>query len=879
MRSLLSARTAAMALAATLVMAGAAAVTPSAAMATPSFVFTRLTGPAGSTRYDTAAAAATAAFPTADTVVLTTGQNFPDALASNFLAGVDDAPILLTPTAAPVAAVTLNALQTLKTKNVVILGLQQAVSQGVQDQLTTTASTSDGGGNLNVTRIGGASRYDTMKSLVEAAPPGSLGSFTGLRTAIVASGANFPDALAAGPISWAKRFPTVLTDPNNLSPQASVALKDLGIQQVLIEGGPSAVSPAVEASIHTQGIITLARFAGADRSETSEMTADYAISNFGFANTILNVATGEQGLGGADALVGGPYAGRLGPAPILVTDSSATGGRVVDFATEHTTTVATGVAFGGGVALPDATLTPVAVAAIGTGTINFGVTTGAGGVSSTLGTSRQFVVGGLGSTPVDLKIASCADVISGIGGATFAGTNPGGTGNAASFPTTNSAAFTVVGGAAVTPPTATDLEVVPQKGGTVTFSISDSVNECVVPVVYSAADDTSTNHNLELNSAGQPVEPFAVGGATFFIPAPAASGVFGGSPQTTSAQVVQYDGTQRYFVQNGNGAATYTYNPGDVFQLFSTSTNACQGSTLDVFANRLSVGDAVTGNYNPSASSTFCLVDQAPSPPSPATTIAPMGLTATASNVGITVRFLDSVTTSVASYNIYRALANVPLVTGAPFTCPVLPTGDAQAPPPLPFTLLASVPDKSPAGQVLGTHSFIDGTVTAGTSYCYAVSSVDGGPRSQEGDATGAGPVQAVAVLPPPSTPAFVHAVFSGATPSVPTVKVIYNEAISCPLVTSDGSQFHVTYTNNGVTQAVTLNPNVPPFCDNSATFGTGASLGEVTLTISSTAPNVPPSGSTLLVKAQSGTAGTTVSDTRTPSNSQLTSDAVQTAV
>ena len=83
---------------------------------------------AGNDRYETAAAIALATFPNGtETVLLATGEKFPDALAGNFLAGNRNAPILLT-TQAALPAVTRQAIQTLKAKNVIILGREEAVS-------------------------------------------------------------------------------------------------------------------------------------------------------------------------------------------------------------------------------------------------------------------------------------------------------------------------------------------------------------------------------------------------------------------------------------------------------------------------------------------------------------------------------------------------------------------------------------------------------------------------------------------------------------------------------------------------------------------------------------------------------------------------------
>jgi putative cell wall-binding protein len=130
-------RRAAAALLATLLAVPVVAGVLPRARATATFVFTRL---AGDDRYGTAAAIATATFPVADTVVLARGDQYADALAGAFLAGQLGAPTLLTK-ADSVPQPTLDAMKALETKNVVILGGTQAVSQGVEDDLKETPST------------------------------------------------------------------------------------------------------------------------------------------------------------------------------------------------------------------------------------------------------------------------------------------------------------------------------------------------------------------------------------------------------------------------------------------------------------------------------------------------------------------------------------------------------------------------------------------------------------------------------------------------------------------------------------------------------------------------------------------------------------------
>ena len=325
--------------------AGGLVASAAPASALPNFSFTRL---AGADRYDTARVIAVSSFPNgAETAVIATGSNYPDALAGNYLAGTLGAPILLTTPSAPVPAPTLDALRTLRTRNVVLLGQTTAVSQAVQDALAGTASTNAAGGNLNVTRIGGATRYDTMRAIVGSPPAAGIGTTGGRRTAIIASGENFPDALSLGPVSWALRFPTILTTPNSLSPQAADALTALGIQQVLIAGGPLAVSAATEASIGALSVTTLRRFAGDDRSHTSRLAADFAINTFGFKTTHFNLATGDDAKLGVDALAGGPHGGKEDPTVNLITNSSTDPGRVVDFARDRASTLTDAHALGG----------------------------------------------------------------------------------------------------------------------------------------------------------------------------------------------------------------------------------------------------------------------------------------------------------------------------------------------------------------------------------------------------------------------------------------------------------------------------------------------------------------------------------------------------
>ena len=158
-------------------------------------------------------------------------------------------------------------------------------------------------------RIAGQDRYGTMDALVRE-------DFSSSDWAIVATAESFPDALSAAPLAGARVAPVILTSSSALSPQARDLVLDLSVKHVVIMGGESAVSSAVEASLSSLGV-TCERIAGADRAQTS-VRAFGATRSAGSASNTVIVATGSNF---ADALAIGPYAWRSA-SPILLADAS-----------------------------------------------------------------------------------------------------------------------------------------------------------------------------------------------------------------------------------------------------------------------------------------------------------------------------------------------------------------------------------------------------------------------------------------------------------------------------------------------------------------------------------------------------------------------------
>ena len=308
-----------------------------------SFNFSRF---AGGDRYATAARIATGSYTTAETVLLANGQSddprtsrieshFPDALAANYLAGFRAAPTLLaTETSLPQPS--KDALKQLQAKNVVIIGGPAAIGTNVENELKSAG--------YAVTRIQGQDRYETARAVAETPPTDYVGEDpNGDKTAVVASGERYPDALVAGPLGYSAKFPVLITEAARLTDDTKAALQGLGIEHVLIPGGTAAVSQQTQDQIEALGI-TVERFAGTGRSETAALVAAYAYDRLGFDRAHVDLARGDQF---PDALAGGPHAG-VQQSPILLTaDPSQIGKATEAFLRNRGSQLREGEIFGG----------------------------------------------------------------------------------------------------------------------------------------------------------------------------------------------------------------------------------------------------------------------------------------------------------------------------------------------------------------------------------------------------------------------------------------------------------------------------------------------------------------------------------------------------
>ena len=160
-------------------------------------------------------------------------------------------------------------------------------------------------------RLAGADRYGTSARVSSA-------SFApGVPVAYVATGSNFPDALAAGPAAAKGGGPVLLTQESSIPTAIANELTRLKPHKIVVLGGSAVISDAVVSKLRgyaTSGVVT--RIAGSDRYATAARTS---AASFAAGVPVAYLATGASF---PDALTGGVAAGRQG-GPILLVRSTS----------------------------------------------------------------------------------------------------------------------------------------------------------------------------------------------------------------------------------------------------------------------------------------------------------------------------------------------------------------------------------------------------------------------------------------------------------------------------------------------------------------------------------------------------------------------------
>jgi putative cell wall-binding protein len=219
-------------------------------------------------------------------VVLARADDYPDALVGGPLAASKNAPLLLTQGSTLPSETAAELTRVLAAGGTVyVLGGTAAVPASVATQLT--------GLGYNVARYSGADRYATAVAVA-----GALGDPS---TVLLATGTNFPDALAAGPAAAQVHGAILLTNGSTMPPATEAYMA--GAHSVYAIGGPAAIAaPSAVAVV------------GSDRFATAAAVA----TKFFPSTAIAGIATGA---GFPDALAGGAQLALRG-APLLLSSQS-----------------------------------------------------------------------------------------------------------------------------------------------------------------------------------------------------------------------------------------------------------------------------------------------------------------------------------------------------------------------------------------------------------------------------------------------------------------------------------------------------------------------------------------------------------------------------
>ena len=266
---------------------------------------------------------------TVNDVIITSGNNFPDALSASVLAKKLNAPILLVDSKVQGSSEAFDYISQhlSKTGTVHIIGGTGVIGQSFENQLNQM-------GYSNIDRIGGYTRYDTDLQIAQKlnVPKNT--------PVVIASGENFPDALSISSVASSKGWPILLvgsqgdmeqggsTGSSGMAQGIADFIANDQPSQVYLIGGSAVVSDGVKAQVSSlvpNALIT--RLAGSDRFDT----AGAILNAFSLNPSSLNLNTSNpstiylaSGMNFPDALAGSALASQTGDPIILIDPSSPT---------------------------------------------------------------------------------------------------------------------------------------------------------------------------------------------------------------------------------------------------------------------------------------------------------------------------------------------------------------------------------------------------------------------------------------------------------------------------------------------------------------------------------------------------------------------------
>lgn len=236
-------------------------------------------------------------------VVLVAGEGYADAISASSLAKTLDAPILLTKSNI-LSSDTQSALNTLKPKNIYIVGGTASVSQSIRNTLKKS---------YDLVELGGKTRYETNVAVAN-----ELVNNHGVSAdnVMVVGGQNFSDALSIAPIAAVKGEILLLADNNSNDISQQLNFIKANKSKATIIGTSNVINDNIYSKFSAINRVD----GGSDRFDTNLKILNYYKSDLKNDKMYIANATGN---GYADALVASVLSGKY-TAPLVLTDKENT---------------------------------------------------------------------------------------------------------------------------------------------------------------------------------------------------------------------------------------------------------------------------------------------------------------------------------------------------------------------------------------------------------------------------------------------------------------------------------------------------------------------------------------------------------------------------
>lgn len=166
--------------------------------------------------------------------ILASGENPADALAISSLATKEKLPILFTSKAA-LAKPAEDAIKEWKLKEVVIVGGESTIAKEIAEAIQKL--------EIKTVRLAGGNRFGTAIEIAKAVYPEA-------KTALLADGYGYADALALGPLLEKHQAPLLLVQKDTIPENILGYVTESEMEDLIIVGGPNSVSDKVSAILY-----------------------------------------------------------------------------------------------------------------------------------------------------------------------------------------------------------------------------------------------------------------------------------------------------------------------------------------------------------------------------------------------------------------------------------------------------------------------------------------------------------------------------------------------------------------------------------------------------------------------------------------------------